>query len=66
MSGYPASIRYGMASAAIGTSVIVFGGCDASHFHDGDLYEIETDPSKIPRLQGGVSTQSDKCEFPRR
>jgi hypothetical protein len=47
----PTTVRFGMASISIGTSIYVFGGCNASHFHDGDLYQIETDPAKLTKMQ---------------
>jgi hypothetical protein len=46
-----------MASAVIGSSIMVFGGCNGSHFCDGDIYQIETDSSKIPKLQELMNQQ---------
>ena len=40
-----------MATVSLGTGIAIFGGCNASQFHDGDLYEIETDPTKAAQLQ---------------
>lgn len=48
--GYPTFVRFGMASVSLGSSIVVFGGSNASQFHDGDLYEVETDQFKFGRL----------------